>query len=180
MSPDWPIETERLVLRPFEPGDFGPLHELYADEDVVRWLYEGPATEEDSRKRLDRKIAGRELTEDRGLHAAVTLHDGTFAGDVVMWFTSFEHRTAELGFSFLPRLQGNGYATEAARAIVAWALANNVHRIVGRTEARNAASVRVLERLGLRREAHFVENEWVKGEWQSEFVYAILEREWPR
>jgi RimJ/RimL family protein N-acetyltransferase len=47
-----------------------------------------------------------------------------------------------------------------------------------RTEARNTASARVLEKLGMRLEAHFVENEWVKGEWQSELVFAILDREW--
>ena len=43
---------------------------------------------------------------------------------------------------------------------------------------RNAASARVLERLGMRREAHFVENEWLKGEWTDELVYAMLDREW--
>jgi RimJ/RimL family protein N-acetyltransferase len=53
-----------------------------------------------------------------------------------------------------------------------------MHRVIGRTGARNAASARVLEKLGMRLEAHFVENEWVKGEWQSELVYALLEREW--
>ncbi len=50
--------------------------------------------------------------------------------------------------------------------------------MIGRVEARNIASARVLEKLGMRREAHFVENELVKGEWQSELVYAILDREW--
>ena len=53
-----------------------------------------------------------------------------------------------------------------------------MRRIVGSTEARNTASARVLEKLGMRREAHLVENEWVKGEWQSEIVYALLAREW--
>ena len=50
--------------------------------------------------------------------------------------------------------------------------------MIGRLEPRNAPSAKVLERLGMRLEAHLVENEWVKGEWQSELVYAILEREW--
>ena len=50
--------------------------------------------------------------------------------------------------------------------------------MVGRPEARNVASARVLEKLGMRREAHLVENEWVKGEWQSELVLALLYREW--
>ena len=53
-----------------------------------------------------------------------------------------------------------------------------LHRVVGRLEPRNPASARVLEKLGMRREAHLVENEWVKGEWQSEDVYAVFDREW--
>ena len=53
-----------------------------------------------------------------------------------------------------------------------------MHRVIGRLEARNAASARVLERLGMRQEAHMIENEYVKGEWQSEVVYALLDREW--
>ena len=53
-----------------------------------------------------------------------------------------------------------------------------LHRVIGRLEPRNVGSARVLEKLGMRREAHLVENEWVKGEWQSELVYAILAREW--
>ncbi|HET7450375.1 MAG TPA: GNAT family protein [Gaiellaceae bacterium] len=77
------------------------------------------------------------------------------------------------------RHQGKGFATEAARAVVDWAFATaGMHRVVGRTEARNAASARVLEKLGMRLEAHFVENEWVKNEWQSELVYSVLDREW--
>ena len=55
-----------------------------------------------------------------------------------------------------------------------------LHRVVGRLEPRNTGSARVLEKLGMRREAHLVENEWVKGEWQSELVYALLAREWRR
>ena len=53
-----------------------------------------------------------------------------------------------------------------------------LHRIAGRLDARNEASARVLERLGMRREAHLVENEFVKGEWTDELVYAMLEQEW--
>ena len=53
-----------------------------------------------------------------------------------------------------------------------------LHRVIGRLDARNVASARVLEKLGMRREAELVENEWIKGEWQSELVYAVLAHEW--
>ena len=54
----------------------------------------------------------------------------------------------------------------------------DLHRIVGRLDARNTASARVLERLGMRLEAHLRENEFVKGEWVSELIYAVLAGEW--
>jgi RimJ/RimL family protein N-acetyltransferase len=94
---------------------------------------------------------------------------------------SAEHRQGEIGFVFHPDHHGRGYATEAAAALLALAFdALRVHRVIGRLEARNAASARVLERLGMRKEAELVENEYVKGEWQSEVVYALLDREWAR
>ena len=104
---------------------------------------------------------------------------GTTVGDLAFHWVSERDRTAEIGFVFDPRHQGNGFATEAARAVVDWAFRTaGMHRVIGRLEARNAASARVLEKLGMRLEAHFVENEWVKGEWGSELVYAVLEHEW--
>ena len=178
MKPDWPLETERLVLRPYNDGDRENLHGVYSDADVARWLYYGPSTLEESREKLARKIAGCELEEDRGLSAAVELRDGTYVGDIVLFYASVEHKTVEVGFSMDPRYQGNGYATEAARTLIDWAFAQGFHRVVGRLEARNSASARVLEKIGMRREALLVENEWVKGEWQSELVYAMLEHEW--
>jgi RimJ/RimL family protein N-acetyltransferase len=78
-----------------------------------------------------------------------------------------------------PDHQGRGYATEAAAALLELAFDGfGMHRVIGRLEARNTPSARVLEKLGMRREAHFVENELVKGEWQSELVYAVLAAEW--
>jgi RimJ/RimL family protein N-acetyltransferase len=80
---------------------------------------------------------------------------------------------------FHPAHQGHGYATEASHAVVRLAFETyDLHRLYGRLEARNTASARVLEKLGMRREAHLIENEWVKGEWQSEAIYALLARDW--
>ncbi len=104
---------------------------------------------------------------------------GLTVGDLAFHWVSERDRTAEVGFVFDQRHQGKGFATEASRALLEWAFGSaGFHRVIGRTEARNVASARVLEKLGMRLEAHFVENEWVKGEWQSELVYAILDREW--
>jgi RimJ/RimL family protein N-acetyltransferase len=104
---------------------------------------------------------------------------GTVVGDVGLCWSSEVHRQAEIGYSFHPDHRGHGYATEAAAALVALAFTDlGVHRVAGRLDARNTASARLLERLGMRREAHLVENEWVKGEWSDEVVYAVLDTEW--
>jgi RimJ/RimL family protein N-acetyltransferase len=182
MKPDWPLETERLVLRPFEERDHEALYAMHSDVEVVRYLYNEPRDRDQARELLARKIVGSEWREEGDwLSAAVVLREsGEVVGDVGLHWASNEHRTAEIGFIFAPGQQGRGYATEAARAVLRLAFEGfGLHRVIGRAEARNVASTRVLEKLGMRREAHHVANEWVKGEWQSEVVYALLDREWP-
>jgi RimJ/RimL family protein N-acetyltransferase len=181
VKPDWPLETERLVLRPYAEADLASLAELYGDEAVARWLYSGPETDEEARARLGRYLDRRELTETSGLAAAVVLPDGTYVGDLALWHTDFEHRGAEVAYVVQPRHQGQGYAVEATRALLDWAFGPaGLHRVVARLAAANVASARVAEKLGMRHEGTFVENEWVKGEWTSESVYAVLDREWQR
>jgi RimJ/RimL family protein N-acetyltransferase len=180
MKPAWPLETERLVLRAFEESDLDALYKAQSDVEVARWLYNEPRTLEQTRDLLGRKIAGELLAEDDWLGAAVIEREtGHFVGDMSLHWVSEQHKTGEIGFILDPDHQGRGYATEAAGALLGFAFDGmGFHRVIGRTEARNVASARVLEKLGMRLEAHLVENEWVKGEWSSELVYAMLEHEW--
>ena len=116
---------------------------------------------------------------EEGVVLAVELRDGGGMIGYVSLAVDAANRQGEVGFIFHPDHQGRGYATEAARALLRFAFERyDLHRVYGRLEPRNEGSARVLERLGMRREAHLVENEWVKGEWQSEVVYALLAREW--
>jgi RimJ/RimL family protein N-acetyltransferase len=180
-APRWPLETERLRLRPFGPDDLEALFAIQADESVARWLYNDPRTLEETRELLARKIGGAALHgEGEWLSAAAVLRTtGELVGDVSLHWASEAHGQGELGFVVHPEHQGRGYATEASRPLLDFAFGPlGLHRVIGRLEPRNTGSARVLEKLGMRREAHLVENEWVKGEWQSELVYAILAREW--
>jgi RimJ/RimL family protein N-acetyltransferase len=181
VSPDWPLETSRLTLRPFVESDFDAVYAMRSDPEVALYLYQGPLSSDETRSRLERNMALSAWTaEGDWLSAAVVERaTGLTVGDLAFHWVSERDRTAEVGFVFDARHQGRGFATEAARALLEWAFGSaGFHRVIGRTEARNAASARVLEKLGMRLEAHFVENEWVKGEWQSELVYAVLDREW--
>ncbi|HYO29274.1 MAG TPA: GNAT family protein, partial [Thermomicrobiales bacterium] len=111
--------------------------------------------------------------------AVVVRETGTLVGDVMLWWRSAAHRQGEIGYVFHPDHAGRGYATEASRAAHRLGFEDlGLHRIAARCDARNGASARVMERLGMRREAHLRENEFVKGEWCDELVYALLEDEW--
>jgi RimJ/RimL family protein N-acetyltransferase len=176
-----PIRTERLLLRPFTEGDLDALRAYQSREDVTRFLYWNARTEAEVREALARKIAATSIhAEGDFLAVAAELAaTGEMVGDVVLGLISEEHRTGEIGFIVHPDHQGHGYATEASRAVLRVAFEDlRLHRVIARAEARNVASARALEKLGMRREAHLVDNEFVKGEWQSELVYAILDREW--
>ena len=168
------IDTERLVLRVYEPAELDALHAMRDHESAVRWLYDDPATIEDSRARLARRIGLTRfaLTGD-GIGFAVD-RGGEVVGDASLALSSAEHLQAEIGYAVHPGHQGRGYATEAAAAMLDLAFdAFGMHRVVGRIEPRNIASARVLERIGMQREGLLVENELVKGEWQSEAIYAL-------
>jgi RimJ/RimL family protein N-acetyltransferase len=102
-------------------------------------------------------------------------------GDLVLFWRSREHRAGEIGWVIAPAQSGRGYTTEAARALLGLAFRDmGLHRVTARVDARNEASARLCRRLGMRQEAHLVENEWFKGEWSSELDFAILDREWER
>ncbi len=181
MDPSGTFETERLVLRRLSADDFDALYAYESREDVARWLYWGPRSADEVRERLGRKVGAREIrAEGDVLSLAITLKGtGEMVGDIVLAFVSEEHRTGEVGFIVHPEHQGKGYATEASEVMLRIAFEDvGLHRVIGQTEARNRGSARTLEKLGMRLEAHLVEDEWVKGEWQSELVYAILDREW--
>ncbi|WP_436762256.1 GNAT family N-acetyltransferase [Streptosporangium sp. V21-05] len=181
LKPSYPVRTDRLILRPYTPADLDALYAIHRLPEVARYLYWEPRDREQTREALERKINETALLEEgQSLTLAVELAaTGELLGDVLLMWHSRAHRSGEIGYVFHPGHHGKGYATEAARAVLELGFDGlGLHRLTGRLDARNEASARVLEKLGMRREAHFVDNEIVKGEWTSELVYAVLRREW--
>jgi RimJ/RimL family protein N-acetyltransferase len=176
-----PIETARLRLRPYRAADFDALYDIQSRPDVTRFIYWPARDRAAVRASLEAKLAATRLRApgDNLTYAVELRATGALIGDVILIWRSAEHRQGEIGFLFHPDHHGQGYATEAARPLLRLGFEElGLHRIVGRLDARNAASARVLEKLGMRREAHLVENEWVKGEWTDEVIFALLAREW--
>ncbi|MDQ0708420.1 RimJ/RimL family protein N-acetyltransferase [Arthrobacter woluwensis] len=181
LSPDYPVHTDRLLLRPMTAEDIDPMLRYKSRPEVVRFVPYGPLTRADIAERISGRWGRTELTEP-GQSVTLALEEretGRLVGDAVLFWHSAEHRSGEVGYILSPDATGHGYATEAATAILRLGFDElGLHRMVARLDERNTASARVAERLGMRLEARLVQNEWFKGEWSTELVFAMLEDEW--
>jgi len=176
-----PIVTKRLLLRQFVIGDFESLRDIQSRPEVTRFLYWGPRDDDEVRKGLKLRQSRTSLDGLDSVieYAVVARESGLLIGDVQIALVSAEYRTGELGFVFHPAHHGLGYAREATTELLRVGFDElGLHRIIGRCDARNTASAGLMGRLGMRREAHFRRNEFVKGEWCDELVYAMLAEEW--
>ena len=175
-----PLTTARLTLRPYQPGDLDGLYRMFSDADVCRYLPWEPMDIEQARAKLERRLTQDHIEADGDplILAAVDPQLGV-VGELMLELSSRSSCQGEIGWSFHPDVQGRGLATEGARAVLRLGFETlGLHRIFAGADARNVASIRVMERLGMRREALFVENSYVKGEWTSEVVCALLDSEW--
>ena len=176
----YPVLTRRLMVRPLSASDQARHYDLFSNPDVVRYLYEEPIDWQGAKDHL----AGRCVTdlpaERSWINFGVEIQGGDLLiGELGLGNVSAAHAHYEIGYVFDPAFGGNYYATEGAELMVELAFSLlGAHRVSGRLDVRNGPSARVLERLGMRREAHHIENEFVKGEWTDEWVYAVLDAEW--
>ena len=179
--PSGPYRSSRLVLRPFTPHDLDAFLAMHSDPEVVRYVPYPPLTREKAEERLH-AIATMTAIDDeaQNLRLAVVLPEtDEVIGDVSMWCSPGDRHRAEIGYLFNARFQGRGYATEAVTELLRIGFEEaGLHRITANADARNAASIRVMERIGMRREAHFIQGAYEKGEWVDEVEYAIVADEW--
>jgi RimJ/RimL family protein N-acetyltransferase len=180
-EPHYPIETERLRLRPFNRGDVDAVFAYRKREDVAQYLFDGPMTHETATEVVGLRSGQFTLNgEGDKIFLAVELRDPhAMIGEVSLIWRDVANRQGEIGYIFNPVHHGNGYATEAARALLELGFDGlGLHRIFARCAAANVSSWGVMERLGMRREAYFREHVFVKGAWDEELIYAVLEDEW--
>lgn len=175
------LETPRLVLRPLTTDDTDALLAYRGDAEVCRYLPFEPMDAAEIARRLREQWFRLTLDEDgQNVTLGVERRDtGELVGDVILMFHSREHGNGEIGWVFHPSVAGQGYATEAASALLDWAFGPvGLRRVVARLDELNLRSAALCERLGMRLESRLVENEYFKGILSTELDYAILRPEW--
>ncbi len=167
------IETPRLVLRPFAPDDWRAVHVYASDPAVMTYIPGGVMTEEQTQA----FVAANEGDEAK---AAVVLKAEDRLIGHMPFYPWYHPRFYAIGWVFDPRYHGRGYATEAAAALLRYGFETlGLHRIIATCQPENVPSWRVMEKIGLRREAHFRKCFQVDvATWLDEYVYAILEEDW--
>ncbi len=174
------FETSRLRVRSFTTGDVAAFAAYRADPDVARYQSWSDFTLADA-EAFVASLQGEEpgVPGEWFQLALEARSEGTLVGDLALHVDADEPGQAEVGFTLARAQQGKGYATEALTGLLDWAFPTfKLHRVIAITDALNSSAAALLERVGFRREAHFVENVFFKGAWGSEFSFAVLAHEW--
>jgi len=177
--PEYPIRTQRLLLRPYRADDVDAVYAYERLPETARYLSNEPMSRAEAEALVTRRIGSSTLGDvGEVVNMIIELaRTGDLVGDCALFWRS--EGQAEVGYVLHPAHHGHGYATETVGALLRLGFEDlGLHRVAARCDARNTASARVMERAGMRREAHLVQSEFIKGEWTDELIYAILRSEW--
>jgi len=174
------LRSTRLWLRRLRPEDAVAIAGYRAMPEVARfqsWETYGP---DDAAQLIAEQTGVIPDTPGTWLQLAIVVTGpGVVVGDCGIHFRREEPRQVELGITLSPAYQGQGLAAEALAGVLGYVFdVLHKHRASAVTDAENRSAAALFRRLGFRREAHFVEHTWFKGGWGSEYLFAILAREW--
>jgi RimJ/RimL family protein N-acetyltransferase len=169
-----PLETPRLLIRQFEPGDWAAVHAYMSDPAVTEFLPQGLLNEQQTQAFV------AENAGDEASNFALVLKPGGELIGHMPFHPWYAPRTFEVGWAVHRTHQRQGYATEAARELLRHGFHDlGLHRIIATCQPQNAPSWRVAEKLGMRREAHFQQCiQRDDSTWWDEYFYALLGEEW--
>ena len=174
------LETARLILRSFQEQDIEPFRLYRSDPEVARYQgWEMPFSLEQATRFVTDMNSRTPGEPGQWYQIALELKTtGEMIGDCAFLRLLEDDSQAEIAFTLARQFQGQGYAAEAVSRLIGYLFCDlKLHRIRANCDPDNAASSRLLQRIGMRHEGRFVESLWFKGCWASEDWYAILSRE---
>jgi RimJ/RimL family protein N-acetyltransferase len=175
------LKTQRLCLRPFQESDLDAFVTYRSDPDVARYQsWTTPYSFDQAMTFLEEMKLAQAGTPGTWYQLAIErqIQPGII-GDCAFQVLEDDNRQGQIGFTLARPYQKQGYAAEAVRGLLDYLFGElRLHRVTAICDVENLASVKLLERVGMRREGHFIENIWFKGAWGSEYSYAVLDSEW--
>lgn len=176
------IATRRLELTRLLAGDAPALYEYRSDAEVSRYQSWAPGSLDDALGFIESLQSLAFDTPGTWFQLAVRLRDSAqLIGDLGVRFPDDQPRQAEIGFTIARTHQGRGFATEAVTGLLGHLFGTlRKHRVFASVDPQNQPSIALLERVGMRQEAHFRQSLWFNDAWVDDLVFAILASEWKR
>lgn len=172
--------TPRLRLTRMRQEHAAAFAAYRADPEVARYQSWETFSPEDARRFIGTMEGQHPDCPGQWFQIAIEDREtGKLVGDCAMGVDAHDPRLVEVGFTIAPGCWRRGIGFEAVSALLSYAFnERGKHRITATTDVLNMSSVALLEKLGMRREAHFRQNVWFKGRWGDEYVYALLREDW--
>ncbi|HXP64512.1 MAG TPA: GNAT family protein [Steroidobacteraceae bacterium] len=173
-----PVRTARLELREFVASDFQAVHAYSSDPRVTRFLFFGPRDEESTAEYLEELLASqREQPRTRFELAVEETASGQLIGACDL--SLVESNVVDLGYMLAAAQWGRGYATEIALKLVDAAFDElHAQRVISTVDVNNAASIRVLEKVGMRWEAVYRRHRRAKSRWWDCHLFTLPREVW--
>ena len=173
------ISTDRLILSPLSAADAPALFAYRSLPEVSRYQSWQPKSLDDAAGFIERFASTEFDTPGTWFQFGIRQREsGELVGDLGVHFLE-DGRQTEIGFTLAPASQGRGFGTEAVVGVLDLLFRQlGKHRVFASVDPRNQPSLRLLQRVGMRQEAHFRQSLLFKGEWCDDVVFAVLDSEW--
>ncbi len=174
------IVTDRLALRDLEPSDGPRVFSYHKHPEVSRFQSWGTESV-DAVQSYIRSLSGVDPAACAGWYqVGIFLQTSCkLIGDCGFRPLAASAEQVGVGITVAPEYQGQGYASEALRALLNFLFAIlEKHRVIGSVDPRNVPSIKLLQQVGMRQEGHFVKSLWFRGEWVDDVIFAMLASEW--
>lgn len=175
------LESDRLIIRPIQLDDKKEVFEYRSDRNANKYQGWIPETIEDVEVFIG-KIS-KQINEPETWFQFVLIEKESqkIVGDLGIHFYDKENKQVEIGCTLNRIFHNRGYARESVRKVIDYLFLDlNKHRIITSIDPENKNSIRLVERIGFRKEAHFVESLFINGIWVDDLIYALTEKDWKR
>jgi RimJ/RimL family protein N-acetyltransferase len=173
------LKTEHLILRPINIKDANAIFKYRSDKLTNQYQGWIPNNIDDVYEFIKKTAKDFNIADSWFQMVLINKETNVLIGDIGIHFLDKENKQVEIGCTIAKDQQGKGYATEALRKVIDYLFSIlNKHRVIGSVDPNNVQSIKMLERLGFRKEAHFKESILANGQWTDDIIYAILKKEW--
>ena len=173
------LETNRLILRPINLSDTNEIFEYRSDSETNKYQGWIPKTIEEVETFIRKNPKQINKPESWFQFVIIEKETQKIVGDLGIHFIDSDNKQAEVGCTLNKHFQNKGYATESLKRIIDYLFKDlNKHRIITSIDPDNLNSIRLVERIGFRKEAHFIESLWINDKWVDDIIYALIEKDW--